>query len=100
MVKHQVDTLGQDESSCNHPFYFNLTPTGAVAVMGNLTQQLNQMAIPFSFKVLYNPKDYHRYDSEILYFEKSHYNRIRQVMTALYNVLPLKFSFTTHFDLT
>jgi hypothetical protein len=64
--------------------YFNLTPTGAVAVMGSLTQQLNKMAIPFSFKVLYNPKEYDRYDSGVLYFEKSHYDRIRQVMTAVY----------------
>ncbi|MEH2078661.1 MAG: T3SS effector HopA1 family protein [Nostoc sp.] len=64
--------------------YFNLTLTGAVAVMESLTQQLNQMAIPFSFKVLYNPKDYHRYDSGVLYFEKNYYDRIRQVITTVY----------------
>jgi hypothetical protein len=64
--------------------YFNLTPAGAVAVMRSLTQQLNQIAIPFSFKVLYNPKHYSRYDSGVLYFEKSHYDRVRQVITAVY----------------
>ncbi|KAB8320438.1 hypothetical protein SD81_002230 [Tolypothrix campylonemoides VB511288] len=64
--------------------YFNLTPAGAVAVMGSLTRRLNEIAIPFSFKVLYNPKDYERYDSGVLYFEKSQYDRIKQVITTVY----------------
>lgn len=42
--------------------YFHLTSEGAVAVMANLTRQLNEIKIPFSFKVLYNPADYKRYD--------------------------------------
>lgn len=32
--------------------YWNFTPDGAMAVMQNLTQQLNEGKIPFSFKVL------------------------------------------------
>jgi hypothetical protein len=64
--------------------YFNLTPEGAVAVMGSLTRQLNKKAIPFSFKVLYNPKDYGRYDSGVLYFDKSDYEVVRQVLQTVY----------------
>jgi hypothetical protein len=64
--------------------YFNLTPEGAVAVMGSLTRQLNEKAIPFSFKVLYNPDDYERYDSGVLYFEKSNYEAVRQVLKTVY----------------
>jgi hypothetical protein len=64
--------------------YFNLTPEGAVAVMGSLTRQLNKKAIPFSFKVLYNPGDYERYDSGVLYFDKSDYEAVRQVLQAVY----------------
>jgi hypothetical protein len=64
--------------------YFNLTPEGAVAVMGSLTRQLNEMAIPFSFKVLYNPDDYGRYDSGVLYFNKSDYEVVREVLQAVY----------------
>lgn len=64
--------------------YFNLTPEGAVAVMGAITQQLNEIAIPFSFKALYNPSDYERYDSAVLYFDKSNYEVVRQVLKTVY----------------
>ncbi|WP_138498533.1 T3SS effector HopA1 family protein [Nostoc sp. PA-18-2419] len=64
--------------------YFNITPEGAVAVMGRLTQQLNELAVPFSFKVLYNPKEYQRYDSGVLYFDRRDYEIVRQVLTNIY----------------
>jgi HopA1 effector protein family len=64
--------------------YFNLTPDGAVAVMGSLTQQLNDSNIPFDFKVLYNPQDYQRHDSGVLYFDKSSYQLVHQVLQQIY----------------
>jgi len=71
--------------------YFNLTPEGAVAVMGSLTRQLNGKSIPFNFKVLYNPKDYGRYDSGVLYFDKSDYKVVRQVLHTVYGENELHF---------
>lgn len=64
--------------------YFNLTPDGAVAVMEALTTQLNAISIPFSFKALYNPSDYGRYDSAVLYFDKSNYQTIRPILERTY----------------
>ncbi|NEO13643.1 MULTISPECIES: T3SS effector HopA1 family protein [unclassified Moorena] len=64
--------------------YFNLTAEGAVAVMGSLTQQLNQIPVPFSFKVLYNPEDYNRYDSGVLYFDNNDYEAVRVVLQKVY----------------
>ncbi|MGB7444063.1 MAG: T3SS effector HopA1 family protein [Coleofasciculaceae cyanobacterium] len=64
--------------------YFNLTPDGAVVVMDRLTQQLNEKAIPFSFKVLYHPDYYERYDSGVLYFDQSEYEAISQVLQTIY----------------
>ncbi len=64
--------------------YFNFSQKGAVAVMGSLTHQLNDISIPFTFKVLYNPGDYGRYDSNVLYFEKSNYEAVRQVLETVY----------------
>jgi hypothetical protein len=64
--------------------YFNFTPDGAVAVMGNLTQQLNEQNIPFDFKVLYNPKDYQRHDSGVLYFDKNNYELVHQILQQVY----------------
>ncbi|MBW4642520.1 MAG: hypothetical protein KME23_05850 [Goleter apudmare HA4340-LM2] len=66
--------------------YFNLQPEGAIALMGNLTEQLNQDGIPFTFKVLYHPSTYLRYDSGVLYFERSYYQKIRQVVQNLFVV--------------
>lgn len=64
--------------------YFNLIPEGVVKVMENLTQQLNELAIPFHFKVLYNPKDYGRYDSGVLYFDKGDYEKVKAVLSVIH----------------
>ena len=64
--------------------YFNLTPNGAVGVMGDLTQQLNEQNIPFDFKVLYNPQDYQRHDSGVLYFDKSNYEQVHRILQQVY----------------
>jgi HopA1 effector protein family len=64
--------------------YFNLSPEGAIAVMESLTRQMNETAIPFTFKVLYNPSDYVRYDSGVLYFERSKFEAVRQVLHKIY----------------
>lgn len=65
--------------------YFNLTSEGAVAVMDSLTSQLNAVSIPFTFKALYNPSDYGRYDSAVLYFDKNHYQAVYPVLERVYN---------------
>ncbi|MDJ0620964.1 MAG: T3SS effector HopA1 family protein [Calothrix sp. MO_192.B10] len=64
--------------------YFNLNPEGAVKVMESLTTQLNTISLPFSFKALYNPGDYGRYDAAVLYFEKSSYTAIEPVLKSIY----------------
>jgi hypothetical protein len=64
--------------------YFNFNPEGAVAVMSSLTRRLNAIPIFFHFKVLYNPDEYKRYDSGVLYFEKGNYEVVRQVLEAAY----------------
>ncbi|MEH2308236.1 T3SS effector HopA1 family protein [Nostoc sp.] len=71
--------------------YFNLTPEGAVAVMESLTQQLNELAITFSFKVLYNPKEYGRHDSGVLYFDKTDYQVVSKVLQDVYRENKLHF---------
>jgi hypothetical protein len=79
-------------NNLNHPdshgaiarIYFNLTPGGAVAVMLSATRLLNDIAVSFSFKVLYNPGDYGRYDSGVLYFAKNDYEAVRLVLQIVY----------------
>ena len=64
--------------------YFNFSPEGAVAVMKGLTTRLNGIKVPFSFKVLYNPSSYGRYDSGILRFDKDSYELVWQVLQTVY----------------
>ncbi|OUL30839.1 hypothetical protein BV378_02915 [Nostoc sp. RF31YmG] len=64
--------------------YFNLTTDGAVAVMESLTTQLNAIDLPFNFKALYNPSDYGRYDSAVLYFDKNNYEAVHPILERVY----------------
>jgi hypothetical protein len=64
--------------------YFNVTPEGAIAVMNSLTTHLNAIPIAFTFKALYNPADYGRYDSAVLYFDKNDYAKVHPVLEMVY----------------
>lgn len=64
--------------------YFNVTSEGAIALMNSLTSELNAINIPFNFKALYNPSDYGRCDSAVLYFDKSNYDAIHSVIEKVY----------------
>ena len=74
----------RQEASVLVRIYFNLTPEGAVGVMGSLTRQLNECNIPFDFKVLYNPQDYQRHDSGVLYFDKNNYEQVHRILQQVY----------------
>ncbi|PSB42228.1 hypothetical protein C7B80_28100 [Cyanosarcina cf. burmensis CCALA 770] len=78
------DRTQTNSNSVTVGIYFHLIPEGAVAVMERLTRQLNEIRIPFIFKVLYNPADYRCYDSGVLYSEKSNYEAIWQVLKTVY----------------
>lgn len=73
-------------SSCSETvrIYFNLKPEGAVMIMGAITRLFNETKLPFTFKILYNPCDYGRYDSAVLYFKKNNYEVVRQALQTVY----------------
>lgn len=64
--------------------YFNLSSEGAVPITTSLTQQLNELVIPFTFKILYDPDDYGRYDAGVLNFERDKYSAVRTVLQTIY----------------
>lgn len=64
--------------------YFNLSSEGAIAVMSSLTKELNAISIPFNFKALYNPSDYKRCDSAVLYFDKNNYHAVHSILEQVY----------------
>lgn len=64
--------------------YFNINVEGAIAITKTLTQQLNNIDIPFTFKILYNPDEYPRYDAGILNFKREQYTMIRPILQKIY----------------
>jgi hypothetical protein len=82
------NTSSRERNTSNEPdcvrIYFNLTPDGAIALMDAIATQFNDIAIPFKFKALYNPSDYNRFDSAVLYIDKQDYEAIRQVLQGIY----------------
>lgn len=82
MGLHRYDN--SEKQSVTVRVYFNFTPEGAVAVMTSLTKHLNELKIPNYFKVLYNPKEYQRYDCGVLYFDKRDYEVIAEVLQIVY----------------
>jgi hypothetical protein len=78
-------TSEQERKDVTVRIYFNLTAEGAIAIMTSLTTELNSLAIPFSFKALYNSADYDRHDSAVLYFDSQHYEVVKQVLETVYS---------------
>ncbi|WP_365974378.1 T3SS effector HopA1 family protein [Moorena sp. SIO4G3] len=64
--------------------YFNLSPEGAVALIRAITEELNEITIPFTFKVVDDPANYDRYDSGVLCFEKSNYETVHPILESVY----------------
>ncbi|MCU0535360.1 MAG: T3SS effector HopA1 family protein [Hydrococcus sp. Prado102] len=64
--------------------YFNISFEGAVFITKSLTQQLNEIGIPFTFKVLYDPDNYERYDAGVLNFESDKYLVVREILQPIW----------------
>ncbi|MDM3859354.1 MAG: T3SS effector HopA1 family protein [Aphanizomenon gracile PMC644.10] len=79
-----VSNLGTQGNQDIVRIYFNVSPEGAVSVMENVTKEFNNMQVPFSFKALYNPDQYRRYDSAVLYFNKHEYKTIYPILQKIY----------------
>lgn len=77
-------SLQKEQLATTVRVYFHLTTEGAVLMMKQITEKLNQLEIPFSFKALYNPDSYKREDSAVLYIERNHYSAVRTVLQQLY----------------
>ncbi len=65
--------------------YFNFTPQIAPNSVKLLTQELNAIGIPFSFKVAYEPEEcLHCYDSGILNIQSDDYGKVRPILQKIY----------------
>jgi HopA1 effector protein family len=72
--------------------YFNFTSNIALTIAQKLTDELNQLSIPFQFAVLHNPEFFHRYDSGTLWLPQSGYLAARNLLAAIYQAHQADFS--------
>ena len=79
-----VSNLGTQDNQDIVRIYFNVSQEGAASVMDNVTREFNNMQVAFSFKALYNPDEYRRYDSAVLYFNKHEYKTIYPILQKVY----------------
>jgi HopA1 effector protein family len=74
--------------SCNQQqlanIYFNLEPESLAAAMKSVTQQLNQLSLPFTFQTICHPPEGDRYDTGILKIAKDDYASVRPLLQRLY----------------
>ncbi|MFM6184014.1 MAG: T3SS effector HopA1 family protein [Dolichospermum sp.] len=79
-----ASNLGTEYNQDILRIYFNVSPEGALSVMENITTELNNLPVAFSFKALYTPDEYKRYDSAVLYFNKHEYKTIYPILQKVY----------------
>ena len=66
--------------------YFNLPPEDLALLMGSLTITLNDLNIPFTFKVPYDPEDCDRPDAGIISIYKIHWCTVYPALQNLYRL--------------
>jgi hypothetical protein len=79
-----IGNAGKITSDAAVEIYFNLNPEGAIAMMSAITHKLNQIGMPFTFKVLYDPADYDYFDAGVLKFDRHHYTVVRDILETIY----------------
>ncbi|NJM64165.1 MAG: hypothetical protein HC851_00130 [Acaryochloris sp. RU_4_1] len=90
-----IDDCDQNDRSERVEIFFNLSPEGAIALMQAITQQLNNIDIPFTFRALSDPANYGRSDAGVLCFDQNNYEVVRQVLQTVYPENQLHFQPST-----
>lgn len=65
--------------------YFHVNSRGALVLMDRLTTELDQIAIPFHFKVLYDPDAYQWCDAAVLSFARDDYAQVKPILRSIYH---------------
>jgi hypothetical protein len=64
--------------------YFNVGTGGALCLLDSLTQKLNQVRVPFDFKINYNEAEFDKFDAVILEFRSGDSDLIYSVIQTVY----------------
>jgi HopA1 effector protein family len=64
--------------------YLNISGSGAIVFLSNVTQELNNFFLPFRCKFLYDLDRYERYDTGVLTVTKADYSTLEPVIQKIY----------------
>jgi HopA1 effector protein family len=82
-----IGNRGRAESNQMVAIYFNVSTEGAVALMKSITTALNQLKLPFTFKVLHDPANCETcYDAAILTINYQDYGVIEPILRQIYQL--------------
>jgi HopA1 effector protein family len=76
--------VSRTEDSTMNQLYFNVGTEGALCLLDSLTQKLNQVRVPFDFRINYNETEFDRFDVVILEFKSGDYDLIYSVVQTTY----------------
>ncbi len=83
--KGSANSIGGDRGSIINQLYFNVDSQGALRLLDDLTQTLNQIKVPFDFKIAYNETKFDDLDAVVLEFRNNDFDLIYPVVqTACY----------------
>lgn len=80
-------TLAEDNMDQLVRVYFNIKPDGAPLLIKELTLQLNELQLPFTFKCLQHAFYYTRSDTAVLYFDKRYSPLVFDTLGRMYPVI-------------
>ncbi len=72
--------------------YFNFTPDAAIAITQKITQELNELRIPFQFNILHNPSLFYQYNPGSLWLSRSSYFAVQAFLQKTYEAHQTDFS--------
>lgn len=76
--------LSLAEDFTMNQLYFNVGTGGALCLLDSLTRKLNQVRIPFTFRINYNETEFDRLDVVVLEFKSSDYDLIYSIVQTTY----------------
>jgi HopA1 effector protein family len=87
-----VGNSGTPDRAESIELYFNFSPEAALAIVQELTHELNQLSIQFQFAILHNPSLFHRYDAGTLWLSQAGYLEIQPILAKIYQAHQDEFS--------
>ena len=90
-------SIGERFGSTVLQIYFNVDAEAALILLDTLSKQLNQLTVPFNFKLAYSDRDYQYLDAAILELRKQDWQQLQPIISKIYEQNKAIFKFEVPF---